>query len=151
MNSNFNIWKTNRSHFIEALETHSNEQLNKIPEGFNNNIIWNTGHALVIQQILIYQRAGLDMNISDELVRTYKSGTKPERIITETEVSELHGLLESTLDTTKADLLNDRFQSYNELTTSTRFHLDSFETALQFNNYHEGLHLGYVFSLRKFV
>ena len=151
MNSKFNIWKTNRSHFLEALNTLSNEQLNKVPEGFSNNIIWNVDHILVIQQVLIYKRSGLEMNISDELYQIYKSGSKPERIITAAEVEELKVLLESTMNTTKADLLAEKFQSYQELTTSTRFHIDSFETALQFNNYHEGLHLGYVFCLKKFV
>ena len=151
METFFEIWKTNRSHFVETLDSLSNEQLNKVPEGFNNNIIWNVGHSLVIQQVLIYKRSGFDMKISDSLFELYKSGTKPERTISEAEVNELRSLLESTMDTTKVDIKAKIFQSYEELTTSTRFHIGDFQTALQFNNYHEGLHLGYIFCLKKFV
>jgi len=31
------------------------EQLNKIPEGFNNNLIWNIAHCVVTQQLLCYK------------------------------------------------------------------------------------------------
>jgi hypothetical protein len=31
------------------------EQLNKIPEGYNNNLIWNIAHVVVVQQMLVYK------------------------------------------------------------------------------------------------
>jgi hypothetical protein len=31
------------------------DQLNTIPEGFNNNLIWNIGHIIVSQQLLVYK------------------------------------------------------------------------------------------------
>ena len=35
--------------------------------------------------------------------------------------------------------------------TGTGFHLDALKEALEFNNYHEGLHLGFMINIRKFV
>ncbi|WP_407635809.1 DinB family protein [Solitalea canadensis] len=36
------------------------DQLNKVPAGFNNNLIWNIGHEIVAQQALIYKSSGLE-------------------------------------------------------------------------------------------
>ena len=33
--------------------------LNKIPSGFRNNILWNIGHSVVVQQVLVYRRSNL--------------------------------------------------------------------------------------------
>jgi hypothetical protein len=43
------------------------EQLNKIPEGYNNNLIWNIAHVVVVQQMLVYKYLN-SMMISDEMV-----------------------------------------------------------------------------------
>lgn len=34
------------------------EQLNKVPDGFNSNIIWNVAHLIASQQNLCYMKAG---------------------------------------------------------------------------------------------
>ncbi len=153
MTEYFEIWKTNRQHYLNTIEELTNEQLNTVPKGFNNNIIWNIGHAIAIQQVLIYKRSDLDMYINDDFYSLYKSGSKPERIIEEAEVEQINALLTSTIDSTIQDLKTgkDKFKSYNSLTTSTQFHLGTLSKAIQFNNYHEGLHLGAIFSLKKLV
>ena len=145
------IWKTNRSHYFDLFDDLTEEQFNKVPKDFNNNIVWNVGHAIAIQQVLIYKRCGLDMNISDDFYQLYKSGTKPERLITATEIKELKSLLESTIATTQEDVKLGKFKTYEGLTTSTRFAINSIDTAFQFNNYHEALHLGAIISLKKKV
>ena len=53
MESLFKVWETSRHIYLKFLETYSLAQLNKIPDGFSNNIIWNAGHVIVSQQKLI--------------------------------------------------------------------------------------------------
>lgn len=60
MNSTFKIWKTSRNLYLDFFEKYTLDQLNKIPEGFNNNLIWNIGHEIVAQQALIYKSSGLE-------------------------------------------------------------------------------------------
>jgi hypothetical protein len=127
------------------------EQLNTIPEGFSNNLIWNIGHIIVTQQLLVYKLSGLPMMISDELVEKYKKGTKPEDIAIQTEVDEIKSLLFETINQTKADYDNQIFKNYNEYPTSTGFILKSVGDALAFNNLHEALHIGIMMSIRKFI
>lgn len=151
MESTFKIWETNRNIYNTFLENYSLEQLNKIPTGFSNNLIWNIGHIIVAQQGLVYRLSELPMYISTEMVDIYKNGSKPTGKTSQVEVDELKLLLFNLLEKTKADFADGKFITYNEFTTSTGFHLASTKDAIEFNNYHEGLHLGFMMNIRKFV
>ena len=54
-------------------------------------------------------------------------------------------------DTLKEDFDAGIFVTYNEYETSTGLVLDSIETAIAFNNLHEGIHLGVIMALTKLV
>ena len=151
MESIFKTWKTSRNLYLEYFEKFTLEQLNKIPDGFNNNLIWNIGHIIVAQQALIYKGSNLNGYVSDELFGLYKPNTKPTGLTTEIEVKDLKNLLISLLEKTETDFYNGKFITYNERMTGTGFHLNSLLDAFEFNNYHEGLHLGYIMSIRKFI
>ena len=115
-------------------------------------MIWNIGHIIVSQQLLVYKLSGLPMMVSDELVEKYKKGTKPEHIVTQAEVDEIKSLLFETIQQTKVDYDNQIFKNYMEYTTSTGDHvLRNAEDAMAFSNFHEGLHIGNMMSIRKFI
>lgn len=151
MENTFKIWETNRKLYLNFLNTYNLEQLNKIPDGFSNNIIWNIGHIIVSQQSLVYRLSGLQMYVSDAMFETYKNGSKPTATTTMAEVEEIKGLLFSLIEKTKSDYVSGKFTTYNAYTTSIGFHLASTIEALEFNNYHEALHLGFMMNIRKFI
>ena len=151
MDTAFKIWETNRKHYLQLIESYSLEQLNKIPEGFSNNLVWNLGHIIVAQQGLVYRLSGLPINVSAEMNEKYRNGSKPTGTTTQAEVEELKTLLFSLIEKTKADYAAGKFTTYNEYTTGTGFHLASTQEAIEFNNYHEGLHLGFMMNIRKFI
>ena len=151
MKSTFKIWETNRNIYLSFLENYSLEQLNKIPQGFSNNLIWNIGHVIVVQQGLVYRLSGLPMYISEEMKTTYQKGSHPTGKTTKEEVNEIKDLLISLMTKTKKDYADGKFVSYNEFTTSTGFNLSSGEEAIEFNNYHEGIHLGCMLKIKKFI
>lgn len=151
MNQTFETIIVSRKLTSQFLENYSLEQLNKIPEGFNNNIIWNIAHIVVTQQLLVYKLSGLPMMVSDELVEKYRKGTKPEGDISQAELEEIKSLLFETINKTEEDYNAKVFKSYNELTTSLGFTIKDIEDALSFNNYHEALHVGIMMSIRKFI
>lgn len=151
MNQTLNVNTTSRTMISKILENHTLEQLNKIPEGFGNNLIWNIAHVVVTQQLLVYKLSGLPVMVSDEMIEKYKKGTKPEQDATQAEVDEIKSLLFKTIEKTKEDYNNGLFKNYNEYPTSTGFVLTSAEGAMNFNNFHEGLHIGVMMSIRKLV
>ena len=86
METAFKITETSRKVLLGFLEKYSLDELNKIPEGFSNNLIWNAGHIIVVQQLLVYKLSGLPTMISNEMIEKYQKGTKPEHIISQEEV-----------------------------------------------------------------
>ena len=151
MKETFEITETSRrllQHLIEPLNL---AQLNKIPEGFNNNIIWNVGHIIVVQQMLVYNLSNLPMQVSADLVSKYKKGTRPTEPATEEDVTQLKELLFSTIVQTQMDFDNAVFQNFMEYKVMTGFVIKNAEDAIAFNYYHEALHTGVIMSLKKLV
>lgn len=151
MESVFKTWKTSRKIFDTYFEQYTIDQLNAIPSGFNNNLIWNIGHVIVAQQSLIYRLSGQPMLVSPEIVELYKPGSKPTGSTSSKEAEELRSLLHTFTEQTEKDYHDGLFVSFTERMTGTGFHLTSLADAFEFNNYHEGLHLGMMMSIRKFV
>lgn len=151
MNALFELTATSRKMAAAYLENYSLAQLNTIPDGFSNNLFWNIAHIVVTQQLLVYKLSGLPMHVSAEFVEKYKKGSKPEHTATQEEVALVKSLLFSTIEQTKSDYEKNVFQEYSEYPTSTGFTLHTVEEAMQFNAFHEGLHLGIMMSIRKLV
>lgn len=149
MQHQLEITRTNRRLMQKILENHSLEQLNKVPDGFKNNLIWNIAHVVVTQQLLAYKLSGLPMMVDEEMVNTYRKGTKTEGLVSQEEVDKIKSLMFSTLDQTEKDLEVGIFRNFQEYPTSTGFVLKSLEDAMNFNNFHEGIHLGYILALKK--
>lgn len=151
MNQAGHITRTSRKLLAQFIENYTLEQLNKIPEGFNNNLIWNIAHNIVVQQMLVYNLSGQPMMLPAEMINRYKKGTKPEQDVTQAEVDEIKSLLFSTIEKTEEDYEAKLFENFQEYPTSTGFVLKSVEDALAFNYFHEALHLGVIMSIRKFI
>lgn len=140
-----------REMVLDTLKDYTIEQVNKIPEGFNNNIIWNLGHMITSQQGICYKRAGLEAIVPEDFFNTYKSGSKPERFISQGEYDELKELFFSTLDKLEEDYAAGIFTNYTPVMTRYNVELTNIGEALAFLPFHDGLHIGYIMSLRKLV
>lgn len=151
MEALFKTWKTSRQLYADFFDNYSTEQLNAIPKGFNNNLIWNIGHVIIAQQALIYKGANQKVRIPERLFKLYAPGTKPTGNTSQEDIDELKSLLTSVVDQTMEDYEQGKFETYNERMTGTGFHLTTVADAFEFNNYHEGLHLGYMMSIKRFV
>lgn len=151
MQRTFDITLTGRNLLLQFLDNYTLEQLNKIPDGFKNNLLWNIGHIVVVQQMLVYKLSGLPMMVSDEMVEKYKKDTTPEGKGTQEDVAEIKSLLFETLRQTQADFDAKIFKNYHEFTTLYGYTVKSAEDAMDFNYYHEGLHTGIMMGIRKFI
>lgn len=151
MKIQFDVLRKSRDLVIKELDGLTLAQLHTIPAGFKNNIAWNVAHLVVTQQVLHYKLAGLNCLCPDELIAAYKKGTVPTEDFTEEDFEEVKELLLGLPDTLQEDFEAGIFKEFTEYPTSTGFVLTSIETAIAFNNFHEGIHYGIIRAIKKLV
>ena len=144
-------YKKIRAFFLAMTDGLTTEQLNFIPEGFNNNIVWHMGHVVASQQGVTYLKSGSELRIPQHIFDEFKSGSKPERTYSAEEIQNIKSLFFSTLDTFKEDLDNGYFENYVPFTTRYGVELADMKMVTEFLPYHEGLHIGFVSALKKMV
>ncbi|KIO76346.1 hypothetical protein TH53_15445 [Pedobacter lusitanus] len=151
MNQIIDNVKQVRTSFIESLSELTAAQLNEIPDGFNNNIIWNLAHLVAAQQGICYLRAGQETFVDKDFYLRYTGGTKPEGIVSAEEIAQIKTLLISTLDQFKTDYHQQLFDNYKGWTTRYGVDLNGIEDAVKFLPLHEGLHLGYIMAQKRLI
>jgi hypothetical protein len=151
MNKSIESIRKTRSYVLQLVNGLTAEQLNEVPAGFNNNIIWNVGHLIASQQGICYLRAGLKAWVSEKVYLDYKPDTKPTGFLNNSEIEELKNLLLTSLDPLETDYSNNLFQNYPAWTTRYSVTITTIDEALQFLLFHEGLHTGYIMALKRVV
>lgn len=140
-----------RQNCLAIADRHDPAALQLIPPGFNNNLIWNLGHILVTQQLLHYGLAKQALRIPKEWVSKYRKGTRPKGTVPQAEIDAIRRALETTVDELEQDLQTPLFDGYEPYRTSTGVTLSNIREALLFNHMHEGIHLGSMLAIRKFL
>lgn len=140
-----------RESAVAMIGSLTNEQLNAVPTGFNNNIIWNLGHLLVTQQGICYRPSGETMHVDAALYERFKPGSKPEGPVSDEEITWIKNELIRLIDVFESDLSAGKFQNYTPWTTRLSGEINSIESAIDFLYFHEGLHFGYIMALKKLV
>jgi hypothetical protein len=139
-----------REFLLSLTKDLSTSQLNTIPPGFNNNIIWNIGHLVASQYGICYLRSNNilpDQKLFDE----FKVGSKPERDRTDQEIKDIKELLFTSLTELKADLDAEKLNNYTPWTTRHNVNIKNIQNAIAFLPYHEGMHAGYIMALKRVI
>lgn len=142
-----------RKAFIKDIESLSLEELNEIPAGFNNNIIWNFGHIVVTTPVLCYVRTGILTDTSTvKYISAYAKGTKPTYFVTQEEVDDLKALAISTIETLEKDYNEGKLNNIIPFETSTYGALlESIEDVIITTAGHDNTHLGYVTAQKRII
>ncbi len=149
MNKQIEILRNTRKFLLGFIADLSAEELNEIPKGFNNNVIWNLTHLVATQQSICYVRAGQPLAVEEKYFHPFKPDTKPERYIDAAEVDIIKELSLSVIDRFEADYEKGLFAHYTAWTNRYHIELSTIDEVLGFLPFHEGLHLGYVMALKR--
>jgi len=143
--------KNTRAFILELVKDLSIGQLNKIPTGFNNNIIWNIAHLTAAQQNMCYVRSGLAVTVKEEQFSAFLSGTKPDKFAEKQEIASIFDTLLNSMDRLAADYTSGIFVEFDPWDKRYGMKLNSIEDAINFIPFHEGMHIGYIMALKKLV
>jgi hypothetical protein len=149
--ANLAITLQNRKACKKILDSLSIDQINQIPTGFNNNILWNCAHILAVQQMLTYGLINQTFTVDKAFVFRFSPGTKPDGSYDEPFVNEVKALLFSTFEQLREDINTEIFQEFNPFLTALKFEINDRGKAVAFNQYHEALHMGHILNIRKFL
>ncbi len=138
-----------RAFALQLAEGLTAEELNTIPEGFNNNIIWNLAHLVAAEQGVCYIRGGAQPRMPMEYIKAYTRGSKPEGPVSADNIAAIKAALTATSLTLAEDLEAGAFANYSAWTTPYGLELTTIEEALQFLLFHEGIHCGYIMAMKR--
>ncbi len=154
MNKQIQKIKQFRLFILKEIHGLSAEQLNEIPDGLNNSIIWNLGHLISASQILFYQRSGLPLTIDDEYITPFLPTTKPENFINKEKIDAIKELSISTIGGMQTDLGSRIFTNYTKSENIERYYsieVSTIQDAVEFLLYHEGYHSGKIIAIKHLV
>ena len=141
--------RENRAFLLQQLKGLTVEQFNRIVTGRNNNIIWNLGHMITVQQSACYKQAGLPTSIPDDFPQRFKPGSKPEAIVSEAETAAIRQSLVTTLDQLEKDYNHRIFGNYIPWVTRYGAELTNIDDGLKFVLYHDEWHTAVIIDLRR--
>jgi DinB superfamily len=141
----------NRKALKKILDFHTLDQINQIPSGFNNNILWNCAHVIAVQQMLTYGLTNQLFSVGKEFVFKFAPGTKPDGVYDASFVDEVKSLLFTSFEQFQSDIDENKFEAFNPFMTALKFEINDLEKAIAFNQYHESLHMGHILNLMKFI
>ena len=154
MNKQIEKIKNVRKFLLNQIADLTTAQLNQIPAGYNNNIIWNLAHLTAAVQSLCYVRAGQPIAVPDHLYSPYLPGTRPEHALDATEVDGIKAAFLTSIEQLATDFDRQLFDNYSPSErVKERYGVDvnNIHDALEFVLYHEGFHTGYVLALKRLV
>ena len=151
MKNHFEILNITRNNILNSIKELSLSELNTIPAGYKNNIVWNVGHIVATQQLLCYKLSGLEMALDADYIAKYMKGSVADKEVGQDELNYILKQLKELPAKMENDYANGIFKEYNSYTTSYNITLNDAEQAIQFNNVHEGLHLGYIMAMKKVI
>ncbi|HZH67238.1 MAG TPA: DinB family protein [Flavisolibacter sp.] len=151
MEKEIEIFRKTRTFLLSILSELTTEQLNQIPPGFNNNIVWNLGHLVAAQQGVCYVRGGLPMVVNEKYFLAYKPESRPSGFVEEAEIEILKRQLLSTIDKLEEDLAARVFATNPPWTNRYGVEHATIEDSIRFLLFHDGLHIGYIMALKRVV
>ena len=151
MENAFKLIEFGQQNILKMHEGLTIQQLNKVPQGLNNNLVWNYAHTIASVQMICYFRAGLPIRLNEEFVNKYKAGTKPEAFVSIEEYNSFRDLAIEGLEKLKADYSNSFFAGFKPFKTIAGFDIPDFDYAIRYAGHHFGVHQGVTTVIKKLV
>jgi hypothetical protein len=129
-----------RQTILRGTRNFDNKQLNEIPRGFQNNLIWHMAHVAVSIQDFFYSPLGLEMNVDPEIYFDFRIGTTPKKIVSDEKIALIKQLVVKSVSDLEDAFKNGLFTNFPQL-----------DEVVNHFVFHEGMHLAYILSIRRLL
>ncbi|HIB53774.1 MAG TPA: DinB family protein [Nitrospirales bacterium] len=129
----------------------TDEQLTTVPEGLENNILWNLGHLYHSHCGMTYGNSGLESPSPENYGDLFKGGTKPSDWAEAPSIEEVTGNFNGIMDKIVGDYTAGIFDNFKPTELGPGMTLDSIEDALGFVLIHESVHHGNIITMRRLL
>jgi uncharacterized damage-inducible protein DinB len=140
-----------RDNTIKQVKELSEEETCTVPRGFNNNILWNLGHILLVHEKFAFALTNENMELPKHFAEMFAPGTKPENWGTEVpSLDEILLLLSKQIERI-GQTLEHRLEEKLEkpYVTSSGLELSAVKECLSFCLYHEGMHFAAIKAIKQ--
>lgn len=130
---------------IDEKETHT------VPQGFNNNILWNLGHILLVHEKFSFALTNEKMELPKDFAEWFAPGTKPGNWGMQiSSLDEIILLLSKQIDRVE-QTLEHRLEEYLEkpFVTSSGLEILTVKECLSFCLYHEAMHFATIKAIKQ--
>lgn len=135
----------------QILEGLTSAQMNRVPDGAANNILWNIGHVCTDQINMLYAPAGLPSPLPEEFHAWFDPGTSPKDWKNEPPLAAVLTASRELNTNVVQDYEGRRFRDFTPYSLTEGYSIDSIEEAMAYHTIHEGMHIGIILTLRRFV
>src|SRR4051812_1653028 len=101
----------NRRYIVSVVRHMTTEQLNAVPRGFNNSVIWNIGHMTASLWEMFYLMTGHPLNVEEKYHANFRIGTRPSWV-DENEIVKIKQLHLQAVSQLDADYHAGMFEDY---------------------------------------
>ncbi|MFC4101681.1 DinB family protein [Paenibacillus xanthanilyticus] len=140
-----------RDSTIKQVKEMSEEEARTVPRGFNNNILWNLGHILLVHEKFSFALANEKMELPKHFAEVFAPGTMPKHWGTQVPgLNEILLLLSMQIERTGQTLEHRLEEKLEEpFVTSAGLELLAVKECLSFCIYHEGMHFAAIKAIKQ--
>jgi len=142
-----NTVELSRGYLLQILSKVSDEQMLIVPEGANNNILWNLGHLAMSHAGLTYGPCELASPVPERYGPLFKGGSSPSTWDEAPSLDEVKECFKATHTKMIEDYKAGVFDGFKPKDLMPGITLANVEQALGFNCIHEGVHIGTIISI----
>lgn len=142
---------TTQWHMLRELEGLSHEEMLKIPEGRDDNILWNVGHLICSISRLAYVFSGYPLPIPEHYLTLFGKNTNALDWTETPDVDEVLAHFNELPGKIEADYRAGKFTEYKSMTFGPGHTVESVPEAVAFHCFHEGLHIGVVICIKQML
>ncbi|WP_227002635.1 DinB family protein [Salicibibacter kimchii] len=135
-----------RQNTLNEMEGLSEQQADQMPAGFNNTIRWNLAHIYTVQNLLLSNYGGKNIETPSRYPELFAPGTKPADW--EGEVPTLDEIKQH-LENQPAKLKETLSGQLDNKAAKPFMSLPTVGEILNFTLYHEGMHVGVIKGIKK--